>query len=79
VRLHGLEHPEIPRWAKLSDLEALGFEILSRTPHLRSVRKGGETFVEGYLQSEIVETRDDLAEAAGRGRPYGTRRQGKAS
>lgn len=76
VRLHMLEHLETPRWAKLSDLEALGFEILSRTPHLRSVRKGGETFVEGYLQSEIVEARDDLAEAAGKGRPHGTRRRG---
>ena len=77
VHLHKLELLETPRWAKLSDLEALGFDILSRTPHLRSVRKGGETFVEGYLQSEIVQTRDDLAEAAGRGRPHGTRRQGK--
>jgi hypothetical protein len=72
VRLHTLGLRETPRWAKLSDLVALGFEILSRTPHLRSVRKSGETFVEGYLQSEIVEARDDLAEAAGRGRPHGT-------
>jgi hypothetical protein len=59
VPLPKLEHPETPPWAKLSDLEALGFEILSWTPHLRSVRKGGETFVEGYLQSEIVEARDE--------------------
>jgi hypothetical protein len=77
VRLRRLELPETPRWAELSDLEALGFEILSRTPHLRSVRKGGETFVEGYLQSEIVEARDDFAEGAGRGRPNGTRRHGR--
>ncbi|UWZ85269.1 hypothetical protein [Occallatibacter riparius] len=77
VRSHALADPEIPRWAKLSELEALGFEILSRTPHLRSVRKGEETFVEGYLQSEIAEARDDLAETVGRGRPFGTRRQGK--
>jgi hypothetical protein len=77
VRLSSLELPETPRWAKLSDLEALGFEILSRTPHRRSVRKGGETFLEGYLQSEIVEARDDLAEASGRGRPNETRRQGR--
>jgi hypothetical protein len=77
VRLHRLELPETPRWAELSDLEALGFEILSRAPHLRSVRKGGEAFVEGYLQSEIVEARDDLAEGAGKGRPNGTRRQGR--
>jgi hypothetical protein len=77
VRLQTLEHRDAPRWAELSDLEALGFEILSRTPHLRSVRKDGETFAEGYLQSEIAQTRDDLDEAAGRGRPLGTRRQGK--
>ena len=77
VPLHALGFAETPRWATLSDLEALGFEILSRTPHLRSVRKVGETFVEGYLQSEIAEARDDLAEAAGRGRPNQTRRQGR--
>jgi hypothetical protein len=77
VRLNKLELGEQPCWAQLSDLEALGFEVLNRTPNLRSVRKGGETFVEGYLQSEIVQTRDDLAEAAGRGRPHGTRREGK--
>jgi len=77
VRLNKLELAEHPCWAQLSDLEALGFEILTRTPNLRTVRKGGETFVEGYLQSEIVQTRDDLAEAAGRGRPHGTRLQGK--
>jgi hypothetical protein len=75
VRLRTVDHPQTPSWAKLSDLEALGFEILSRTPHLRSARKGGETFVEGYLQSEIMQTRDDLAEAVGRGRPHGTLRQ----
>jgi hypothetical protein len=50
VRLRFPEHPKTPCWAKLSDLEALGFEILSRNPRLRSVRKGAETFVEGYLQ-----------------------------
>lgn len=66
-----------PRRAKLSDLEALGFEILSRMPDLRSVRKGAETFVEGYLQSEIVEAYDDLAEPTVRGRPDGTRREGR--
>ena len=32
--------PAQPCWAQLSDLEALGFEILSRTPNLRTVRKG---------------------------------------
>jgi hypothetical protein len=54
VRLNKLEFGEQRCWAQLSDLEALGFGILSRTPNLRIVRKGGETFVEGYLQSEIV-------------------------
>jgi hypothetical protein len=75
-RLNKLEFGERPCWAQLSDLEALGFEILSRTPNFRTVRKGGDTFVEGYLQSQIVQTREDLAEAAGRGRPHGTRLQG---
>ncbi len=68
-----------PCWARLADLEALGFEVLSRNPDPRSVRKGGETFVEGYLQTEIFQIHDDLAEAGGRGRPHGTRRQGKAN
>lgn len=77
VHLYGLENLEMPRWAKLPDLEALGFEVLSRMAHLRSVRKGAETFVEGYLQSVVVETRDDLAEVAGRGRPHGTVRHRK--
>lgn len=73
VRLRSLEPPMTPRWAKLSDLEALGFEILSRMPHLRSVRKGVETFVDGYLQSEIFEAHDESVESAGRGRPSGIR------
>lgn len=77
VRLRSLEHPTTPCWAKLSDLEALGFEILSRIPHFRSVRKGEETFVEGYLQSEIVEDHNELGKSAGDGRPGGTRRQAK--
>ena len=68
VRLRSLEHPKTPCWAKLSDLEALGFEILSRNSRLRSVRKGAETFVEGYLQLEIVEDHNELGESAGRGR-----------
>jgi hypothetical protein len=67
VRLNKLEFGEQPCWAQLSDLEAIGFEIFSRTPSLRTVCKGGETFVEGYLQSQIVQTREDLAEAAGGG------------
>lgn len=46
---------------------------------LRPVRKGRETFVKGYLQSEIVEARDDSADSAGRGRPSGTRWQGRSN
>lgn len=65
-----------PCWAQLADLKALGFEIMSRS-NPRVVRRRGETFVEGYLQSEIVQSRDDFAEAGGRGRPHGTRRPGK--
>ena len=58
--MNKLEFGERPCWTQLSDLEALGFEILSLIPSLRTVRKGGETFVEGCLQSEIVQTRDVL-------------------
>lgn len=77
VRLRSLEQPMTPRLAKLSHLEVLGFEILSRMPHLRSVRKGVETFVEGYLQSKIVDAHDESVESAGRGRPSGIRRQAR--
>jgi hypothetical protein len=59
--------------AQLSDLEALGFEILSRT---RIQGQCAETFDESYLPSEIVQIRDDLAEAGGR-LSHGQQRQGK--
>jgi hypothetical protein len=36
VRLNKFELGERPCWTQLSDLEALGFEILSRTPNFRS-------------------------------------------
>lgn len=43
-----------------------GLEPLRASLRVQLIQsKGGETFVEGYLQSEIVEARDDLAEAAG--------------
>ena len=75
--LNKLELGEQACYAQLSDLEALGFEILSRIPSLRTVRKGEETFLEGYLQLEIPQTRDDLAGAVDRANPHGTRRQKK--
>jgi len=39
VCLKKLENGDPPCWTKLSDLEALGFEILTRPPSPRSVRR----------------------------------------
>jgi hypothetical protein len=77
VHLEKLERRESPCWAQLADLEAIGFEILSGPPNPRVVRRDGETFVEGYLESDILQIRDDLAKASGRGRTNGTRRIGR--
>jgi hypothetical protein len=74
VRHNKLEGCESPRWAELADLKA---EVLSHAPNPRSLRRGREIFVDCYLQSEIVQTRDNLAQAVGRGRPHGTQRQGE--
>lgn len=62
-----------PRHAQIDDLAALGFEILKSGDHGRSVRYGDRTFVEGHLESLIAEIDDNNSEAAGEGRPRGTK------
>ncbi len=65
----------IPRHAQLEDLQKLGFEILNADPNGRSVRRNGRTFLEGHLESMVAEVRDDVHEAMGKGRPWGTTRR----
>ena len=65
----------IPRHAQLEDLQKLGFEILNSDPNGRSVRRDGRTFLEGHLESMVAKVRDDVHEAMGEGRPWGTSRR----
>src|SRR5260370_39497248 len=60
---------------QLEDLQKLGFEILNADPNFRSVRRNGRTFLEGHLESMVAEVRDDVHEAMGKGRPWGTTRR----
>ena len=62
-----------PRHAQIDDLAALGFEILKGGSHGRSVKYRDRTFVEGHLESLIAEIDDNNSEAAGEGRPRGTK------
>ena len=64
----------IPRHAQLEDLQKLGFEILNPDPNGRCVRRDGRTFLEGHLESVVAKARDDVREATGKGRPWGTSR-----
>ena len=72
-----LEAPDaagpFPRHAQIDDLAALGFEILKSGDHGRSVKYGDRTFVEGHLESWVAEVDDNNSEAAGKGRPRGTK------
>ena len=63
----------MPRHAQIDDLAALGFEILKGGSHGRSVKYRDRTFVEGHLESLIAEIDDNNSEAAGEGRPRGTK------
>jgi hypothetical protein len=45
----------------------LGFEILN--PTNGCARRNGRTFLEGHLESMVIELRDDAQESLGQGRP----------
>ena len=72
VKLEKLTNGDPPCHAQLPHLEALGFEGSEASPGLRTARLGARIFVEGYLESEVLRTRDDYDEMPGRGRPRGT-------
>src|SRR5580704_16347119 len=55
VQLPEYEQGPPPCHAQIADLIALGFEIVGSDPNQRGVRFNGELFVEGYLQSLVVQ------------------------
>jgi hypothetical protein len=68
VQLQKYEQGRPPCHAQITDLLALGFEVVGSDPHRRSVRFKGECYVEGYLQALIVETSEKLRETEKIGR-----------
>jgi hypothetical protein len=77
VQLPKYEQGPPPCHAHIPDLIALGFEVVGTDPYQRGVRFKGELFVEGYLQSLVVQGDASLREAAVFGRPNGTKRPTK--
>ena len=63
-----------PDWAQLDLLKPMGATVISDdTP--RIVMLDGRIFTEGTLDAQIRIARDDALEAAGHGRPNGTKRE----
>jgi hypothetical protein len=62
-----------PCHAQIEDLQALGFEILDGPKFGRAVRFRGEAFAEGCMEALVREADDNHFEAAGKGRPNGTK------
>jgi hypothetical protein len=67
----------LPRHAQVEDLQALGFEIVDSPKFGRAVRFRGELFAEGCMEALVREADDNLFEAAGKGRPNGTKPGGR--
>jgi hypothetical protein len=59
--------------AQAEDLLALGFEILDRPKFARAVSFRGELFREGRMEALVRQVNDNYFEAAGKGRPNGTK------
>jgi hypothetical protein len=74
VQLPKYEQGPPPCHAQISDLIALGFEVVGADPYKRSVRFKGDLFIEGYLETLVVQGNASLREAAVLGRPNGTKR-----
>jgi hypothetical protein len=55
VQLTKYEHGPPPCHAQIADLIALGLDVVGADPYQRRVRFNGELFVEGYLQSLVVQ------------------------
>jgi len=73
VQLAEYEAGPPPCHARIKDLQALGFEILDRPEYERAVRFRGELFFEGGMEAIVRELWDNQLEAAGEGRPNGTK------
>jgi hypothetical protein len=77
VKLPKCEQGPPPCHAQIADLIALGFDVVGADPYQRGVRFKGKLYVEGCLQSLIVQGNASLREAAVLGRPNGTKRSTK--
>jgi hypothetical protein len=74
VQLPKYEQGPPPCHAPIPDLIALGFEVVGVDPYQRALRFKGELFMEGYLETLVVQGNASLREAAVLGRPNGTKR-----
>ena len=77
VQLPKFEDEPPPCHADITDLISLGFEVAETEPGQRAVRFDGELYVEGYLESLVVQGNDYLREAAASVIPINTKRQKK--
>ena len=73
VELQKYEQGPPPCHAQIADLLALGFEVVGSDPHQRSVRFEGELYLEGELQSLVVQANYKLREVQNIRRSNGTK------
>jgi hypothetical protein len=73
VELQKYEQGPPPCHAQLADLIALGFEVVGVDPHRRGVRFKGELYLEGELQTLVVQASDKLREVQNIKRSTGTK------
>jgi hypothetical protein len=74
VQLPKYEQGPPPCHVHIPDLIALGFDVVGADPYQRRVRYKGKLFVEGHLQSLVMQGNASLREAAVFDRPNGTKR-----
>jgi hypothetical protein len=65
VRLPKYESGPLPCHAQIADLIALGFEVVGADPYRRGVRFKGELYLEGELQTLVVQASDKRREVCG--------------
>ena len=64
--LPNYEHGPPPCHAQIPDLIALGFEVAGGKPQQRGVRFNGKLYIEGNLQSLVVQCQDKIRETSPR-------------
>jgi hypothetical protein len=73
VQLAEYEQGPPPCHAQIADLIALGFEFVGADPNQREVRFNGELYLEGDLQTLVVQASDKLRKAQKNGISNGTK------